>query len=89
MSTEQQRAARKTGISRGQLVAVALQLLAILAVFAWYLFSKWERDERTKRIDHLEFEIKQLEKAVDERQKHGGEKHPAPAKAKPGAVDRN
>ncbi len=86
MSTEQQRAAPKRGISRLQLVLLALQLLVLVGLSASLLLSKWERDERRKRIDRLEFEIKQMQKAVDERQKRGGEKQPRPAKAKPDAA---
>jgi hypothetical protein len=91
MSTGHPRAAPKTEISRRQLVLLALQMLALVAVCAGFLLSKWDRDnDRMKQIGlfnveqkQLEIRLQRLEKAVDERQKRGGEKQSQPAKAKP------
>jgi Flp pilus assembly protein TadB len=93
MSTEHQRAAPKTRISRLQLAVLVLQLLVIVLVFASFLSSQWERDDRMKQIERLEVEQKQLEirlqqlqKAIDKREKRDIKAKVEPAKAKPDAA---
>ena len=58
---------------------------------------KWDRYERTKQLDQLRFELKQLQKGVEElelkqrqkgveqRKQQGGDKHLAPVKVKQAA----
>jgi hypothetical protein len=52
----------------------------------------WDQHDRMKRLDHIKAELDQLEsrvkavqRAVDERQKQGGEKQPGPKKVTPAA----
>jgi hypothetical protein len=89
MSTGPENSPPKKQSKRLQLTLLAAQLLLVAALVCGAVASKWERDERTKQLKRLErlgIEIKQLEKAVDERDKRAGEKQPNPAKAKPAAA---
>jgi Tfp pilus assembly protein PilN len=90
MSVQSVPSPAKSKIRRQSWLTGVLPLI-ILAVFVAEMVAlKWDRDDRTKQLDRLESEMKQLEsrinaadRAVEERQRQASEKDRAPEKAKP------
>jgi hypothetical protein len=90
MSDQPPNSSAKSGTSRPRWLMLVLPLINLAAVVVLLLAIKWDRDDRTKQLEHLKREsehlqsqLNELQRAVDERQKQGGEKQPP--EAKPGA----
>jgi Tfp pilus assembly protein PilN len=88
-------ASEKPAISRRRLMLLQiLPALSLLLTAGVLIASKWDTDNRAKRLEklrseseHLQAQINDLERVVNERQKQAREKHPAPEKAKPPATE--
>ena len=86
MSTRPENSTSKKQFSRRQQWLICASVCTMAAAMIVEVVAiTWDRSDRTKRLDQLELELKQLQKAVDERKKHGGDKHLAPVKVKQGA----